>query len=120
MPTAFRKKPVKLSQNPDFVPMEIRFFGASGSSQEANALNCVEINDQAFNMEADIPAEYDCEVNVLGSGETIAVVKNFKIDQVRLMEHSIAPQTILGLPEQLATSVKYEGLSLIRVTDSNL
>lgn len=42
-------------------------------------------------MEADIPAAFDCEVKVLGTGETISVVKNFKIDQVRLMEHSIAP-----------------------------
>lgn len=45
MPTAFRKKPVKLSQNPDFVPMEIQFFGAVGQAQRQNALECVEIND---------------------------------------------------------------------------
>jgi hypothetical protein len=45
MPTAFRKKPVKLSQNPDFVPMEICFFGAVGESNNVNVLDCVEIND---------------------------------------------------------------------------
>jgi len=36
------------------------------------------------------------------------------------MEHSIAPTTILSLPEAVYTSLKFEGLSLIRITDSNL
>lgn len=51
MPTAFRKKPVRLSQNPDYVPMEIQFFGAIGTSQRSNVLDCVELNDQAQNMQ---------------------------------------------------------------------
>ena len=36
------------------------------------------------------------------------------------MEHSISPETILSLPENISSSIKYEGLSLIRVTDSTL
>lgn len=71
-------------------------------------------------MLQEIPAEYDCEVRLLGSDETIAAVKNFKIDQLKVMEHSVSPATIQSLPETTSTTLKFEGLSLIRVTDSNL
>lgn len=36
------------------------------------------------------------------------------------MDHSISPQTILSFPLPVVASTKFEGLSLIRVTDSNL
>jgi hypothetical protein len=36
------------------------------------------------------------------------------------MDHSISPETILSFPEPVSSSIKFEGLSLIRVTDSNL
>lgn len=71
-------------------------------------------------MLQEIPAEYDCEVRLLGSDETIAAVKNFKIDQLKVMEHSVSPATIQSLPEATSSTLKFEGLSLIRVTDSNL
>ena len=71
-------------------------------------------------MTQDIPAEYDCEVRLLGTDETIATVKNFKIDQLRVMEHSVSPATILSLPEATSSSLRFQGLSLVRVTDSNL
>lgn len=48
------------------------------------------------------------------------MVRNFKIDQLRIMEHSISPATILSLPHAIASSIKFEGLSLVRVTDSSL
>jgi len=35
------------------------------------------------------------------------------------MNHSISPETILSLPCNVASTVKFEGLSLIRVTDSS-
>ena len=80
LPTHFRKKPVKLSQNPDYVPMEIQFFGAVGSTQDTYALDCVEINDTAYNMSEQLHSDYDCEIRLLDSNKQIASVSNFKID----------------------------------------
>lgn len=100
--------------------MEIQFFGATGHAQRTNVLDCVEINDQAQNLTQEIQAEYDCEVRILGRDETLSVVKNFKIDQLRVMDYSISPQTILSFPESISNAIKFEGLSLIRITDSNL
>jgi len=54
--------------------MEIQFFGVIGHSQRQNVLDCVEINDQSQNLAQEIPANFDCEVRVLGSDEVISVV----------------------------------------------
>ena len=78
------------------------------------------MNDQSQNIQKKIPAEYDLEVRVLGTDNTISNVSNFKIDQLRVLENSISPETILSLPESVQSSLKFEGLSLIRITDSNL
>lgn len=82
--------------------MEIQFFGAVGSSQKLNVLECLEVNDSAQNMLQEVPAEYDCEVKLLGKDETISCVQNFKIDQLRVMENSLSPETILSLPEAVS------------------
>ena len=120
LPTHFRKKPVKLSQNPDCVPMEIQFFGAVGQTQEAFALDCVEINDTAYNMTEHVMSGYDCEIKLLDSNKEITSVQNFKIDQLKVAEDSISPHTIVSIPSTITNLAKFEGLTLIRVTDSSI
>lgn len=65
-------------------------------------------------------SEYDCEIKVLGSNQEIALVRNFKIDQLRIYEQSIGVQTLLANHKQIASNCSVEGTSLIRITDSNL
>jgi len=119
-PTGFRRKPHKISQNPSYIPMEIQFFGAIGTTQEDNALDCVVVNDTLNNIHQDIFSGFDCEIKLLDSETQISVVKNFKIDQLRLFEQSISPATIIGEKETIAKSFKVSGLSLIRIADSTL
>ena len=100
--------------------MEIQFFGAVGQTQETFALDCVEINDTAYNMTENVSSGYDCEIKLLDSQKEIASVKNFRIDQLKIAEDSISPHTIVSLPNEIKSLAKFEGLSLIRVTDSSI
>jgi hypothetical protein len=56
----------------------------------------------------------------LDSNKEIALVKNFKIDQLRIYEQSIGVQSLLTNHKQIASNCSIEGVSLIRITDSNL
>ena len=47
-------------------------------------------------------------------------MSNFRIDQLKATELSIAPQTILNLPDTITSRAKFEGLTLIRITDSSI
>lgn len=47
-------------------------------------------------------------------------MKNFKIDQLRIYEQSIGVQSLLTNHKQIASNCSVEGVSLIRITDSNL
>jgi hypothetical protein len=100
--------------------MEIQFFGAVGSTQDTYALDCVEINDSIYNMTEQLQSEYDCEIRFLDSNKQIASISNFKIDQLKITEQSLSPQTILNLPDTITSLAKFEGLTLIRVTDSSI
>lgn len=71
LPTGFRKFPDKLCQNPNFVPMEIQFFGAIGQTiSDSNPLECMEIIDRQMNMQQEIGAEFSCEVRLLTAGSS--------------------------------------------------
>jgi len=79
LPTAFRKFPDKLCQNPDFVPMEIQFFGAIGSTVAENALECMEVVNRQMNMQMAIEADYSCEVRLINSDKELARIENVPI-----------------------------------------
>jgi hypothetical protein len=118
LPTGFRKKPDKLGQRPDMVPMEIQFFGVKGVSQECNQLDCVEIDDSCTNL--DIQSEFDCEIRALDTNVLLKEVKNFKIDQLKVKDFSISPMTIASLPQNLAENVQFEGVSMVKISESSL
>ena len=71
-------------------------------------------------MTEQLQSEYDCEIRFLDSNKQIASISNFKIDQLKITEQSISPQTILNLPDTITSLAKFEGLTLIRVTDSSI
>jgi hypothetical protein len=50
----------------------------------------------------------------------MAAIKNFKIDQLKVAEDSISPHTIVSIPSTITNLAKFEGLTLIRVTDSSI
>lgn len=118
LPTGFRKKPDKLGQRPDMVPMEIQFFGVQGSSAEVTHLNTVETDDGVSNIE--VASEYDIEIRTLDTDVLLKEVKNFKIDQLKVKDFSLSPQTILDLPRNISESIKFEGVSSIKIADSSL
>lgn len=83
-------------------------------------MDCVEINDTAYNMSKQVMSGYDCEIKLLDSDKEIAAIKNFKIDQLKVAEDSISPHTIVSIPNTITNLAKFEGLTLIRVTDSSI
>jgi len=94
-PTGFRQKPNKLSQNPDNVPMEIQFFGVLGSTMKlGQPLECVQVKDPSQNILTPIFSDYTCEVSLLDTHERVACVQNFKIDQLKVMNMTLSPQTL--------------------------
>lgn len=95
-PTGFRQKPNKLSQNADLVPMEIQFFGVLGRTPKlSQPLECVQIHDPAQNILTPILSDFTCEVSLLDTNERVATVANFKIDQLKVMNMSVSPKTLI-------------------------
>lgn len=119
-PTGFRKEPVTIMQNIESTPMELQFFGAIGSTSQSNGLNCVIVNDPALNTSTSIHSALDCQVKLIGDGTSSTIVKNFKIDQLKVFEESLHPETLVKSADLVSKFCKVTGLSLIRITDSSL
>ncbi len=66
-PTEFRQKPSAFVQNVDQVPMEIQFFGVSGTveSNDDDIIETVQVNDTAQNLGYAIASGFDLEVKLL-------------------------------------------------------
>jgi hypothetical protein len=121
-PTEFRQKPSAFVQNVDQVPMEIQFFGVSGTveSNEDDIIETVQVNDTAQNLGYAIASGFDLEVKLLDTNQELTFLENIRIDQLKASEHSIGVQTLLANRTVLTSNLCIEGQSLIRISDPNL
>jgi len=63
--------------------------------------------------------DYSVEIKILNSDDTIQVIDNLKIHQLKLFEKTLNPATIINY-KKVISQTKLLGLSLYKLTDSRL
>ena len=71
-PTGFRKKPNAFTQNMSVAPLEIEFFGASGTSQEdTEMLSSLADQDTMSQEFSGYTSKYDLQLKVLNEDKVL-------------------------------------------------
>lgn len=118
-PTGFRTKPHAFNQSFNTMPVEIVFFGAIG--QTTTEPDQVLVNDPSQNMggSRNILTDYEVEIKVLNNDNTLQRIDNIKIDQLKLFEKTLSPNTIVNNAKAI-NKTKLLGIALHKMTDSSL
>lgn len=64
MPTGFRQLPNKSTKNFDDEPLEIKFFGVSGTENDKQDSNFILANDTNHNLDLDLNSGFKIEVEL--------------------------------------------------------
>jgi hypothetical protein len=86
-------------QNVEQVPMEVQFFGVSGSvvQSEERALDQVEISNPAQNLALNINSGFDVCVEIKNKHESFSfTIEDAQIDQLMCADKSISAETLLA------------------------
>lgn len=79
------------------------------------------MNDSSQKLNLDIPSGFDLEVEIKSKNDSSRfTIENVKIDQFYVCDKSVSADTLLQNKAAIASNIRLEGQSMIRVTDSRL
>jgi len=90
-------------------------------TSDEKVLDQVQVNDPSQNLNLDISSGFDIDVEIKSKSDSAKfTIENVKVDQLFVCDKSVSAETLLQNQSVIASNIKLEGQSMIRVTDSRL
>lgn len=92
-PTSFRKKPTAFTQNLNSVPMEIEFFGVTGTSQAVD--NIFEMKDRYSNQFNNLLSAHEIEIKITEQEKVLRGIKDIEINSIQALDIDVSRETLV-------------------------